>query len=67
MVFDEIYAITQGGPGNATWLSAWYTYAYSFQFFQIGVGAASAFVLALIIAAAAVLYIRLFYREVEYY
>lgn len=66
MVFDEIYAITQGGPGNATWLSAWYTYAYSFQFFEIGIGAASAFVLAAIIGVAAFAYIRLFYREVEY-
>lgn len=66
MVFDEIYAITQGGPGNATWLSAWYTYAHSFQFFEIGIGAASAFILATVIAIAAVAYIRLLYREVEY-
>ena len=26
MVFDEILAITQGGPGNDTWVAAWYTY-----------------------------------------
>jgi multiple sugar transport system permease protein len=25
MVFDEILAITQGGPGNDTWVAAWYT------------------------------------------
>jgi len=24
MVFDEILAITQGGPGNDTWVAAWY-------------------------------------------
>jgi multiple sugar transport system permease protein len=24
--FDEIFAITQGGPGNATWVAGWYTY-----------------------------------------
>ena len=29
MVFDEIFAITQGGPGNATWVAAWYTYRSS--------------------------------------
>ena len=50
MVFDEIFAITQGGPGNATWVAAWYTYRAAFQPpFNIGLGAASAWVLALIL------------------
>jgi multiple sugar transport system permease protein len=31
MVFDEIFALTQGGPGNATWVTAWYTYRAAFQ------------------------------------
>ena len=52
MVFDEILAITQGGPGNDTWVAAWYTYRMSFQPpFNIGLGAASAWVLTLIIGA----------------
>ena len=25
-VFEEILAITQGGPGDATWVAAWYSY-----------------------------------------
>ena len=67
MVFDEILAITQGGPGNETWVAAWYTYRVSFQPpFNIGLGAASAYVLAIIIGLIAIFYVRAVYRKVEY-
>jgi multiple sugar transport system permease protein len=67
MVFDEILAITQGGPGNDTWVAAWYTYRMSFQPpFNIGLGAASAWGLTLIIGAFALLYVRFVYRRVEW-
>lgn len=67
MVFDEILAITQGGPGNDTWVAAWYTYRVSFQPpFEIGLGAASAYVIALIIGIVAIFYVRVVYRRVEY-
>ena len=67
MVFDEIFAITGGGPGNATWTAAWYIYRTSFQPpFEIGLGAAAAYVLASIIFAIAFLYIKLLYRKVDY-
>jgi ABC-type sugar transport system permease subunit len=67
MVFDEILAITQGGPGNDTWVAAWYTYRMAFQPpFNIGLGAASAWVLAIIIGLAAIAYVRLVYRRLEY-
>jgi ABC-type sugar transport system permease subunit len=67
MVFDEILAITQGGPGNDTWVAAWYTYRMAFQPpFNIGLGAASAWVLAIIIGLAAIVYVRLVYRRLEY-
>ena len=66
MVFDEILAITQGGPGNATWVAAWYTYKVSFQPpFDVGLGAASAWALALIVAAASLIYVRALYRQVD--
>jgi ABC-type sugar transport system permease subunit len=66
MVFDEIFAITQGGPGNATWVAAWYTYRTAFQPpFNVGVGAASAWVLALILAGAGLAYARLVGRRLE--
>jgi multiple sugar transport system permease protein len=66
MVFDEIFAITQGGPGNATWVAAWYTYRTAFQPpFNIGLGSASAWVLAVILAVAALAYVRLIGRRLD--
>jgi len=66
MVFDEIFAITQGGPGNATWVAAWYTYRTAFQPpFNVGLGAASAWVLALILALTGLAYARLVGRRLE--
>jgi multiple sugar transport system permease protein len=66
MVFDEIFAITQGGPGNATWVAAWYTYRAAFQPpFNIGLGSASAWVMAVILGVAALAYARLVGRRLE--
>lgn len=66
MVFDEILAITQGGPGNATWVAAWFTYRVSFQPpFNIGLGAASAWALAIVVGAISLVYVRTLYRRVE--
>ena len=66
MVFDEIFAITQGGPGNATWVAAWYTYRAAFQPpFNIGLGSASAWVMALILGVSAIAYARLVGRRLE--
>ena len=66
MVFDEIFAITQGGPGNATWVAAWYTYRTAFQPpFNVGLGAASAWVLAVILALTGLAYARLVGRRLE--
>jgi ABC-type sugar transport system permease subunit len=66
MVFDEVFAITQGGPGNATWVLAWYTYRAAFQPpFNVGLGAASAWVLALILAVIGLAYARLIGRRAE--
>lgn len=66
MVFEEIFAMTQGGPGDATWVAAWYTYSHAFRYFDFGIGASSAWVLTLLIGVAAVVYIRAIYREIEY-
>ena len=67
MVFDEILAITQGGPGNDTWVAAWFTYKVSFQPpFNLGLGAASAWALALIVGAISLAYVRLLYRRVDW-
>jgi ABC-type sugar transport system permease subunit len=65
-VFEEVLAITQGGPGDATWVAVWYSYKRSFAPpFDIGVGAAAAYVLALIVGALAIAYVRLIYRSAD--
>ena len=65
-VFDEILAITQGGPGDATWVASWYSYKKGFAPpFDIGAGAASAFLLALLVAVLAFIYIKLLYRRTD--
>jgi ABC-type sugar transport system permease subunit len=64
-VFEEILAITQGGPGDATWVAAWYSYKVTFSPpNNFGMGAASAFILALMIGLIAIVYMRLIYRRV---
>jgi len=65
MIFDEILAITYGGPGDSTWTAAWYIYSTAFRFYKFGPASAAAFILTLVIAAIAVLYIRLLRDEVE--
>ncbi len=66
-VFEEILAITQGGPGDATWVAAWYAYKMSFAPpNNFGLGAAAAYVLAMIIGALAIVYVRAVYRRVTF-
>ena len=66
LVFDEVLAITQGGPGDATWVASWFSYRKSFAPpFNIGLGSASAFVLALLIAMLAILYIKFLYKRID--
>ncbi len=66
LVFEEVLALTQGGPGDATWVAAWFSYKKSFAPpFNIGLGSASAYVLALLIASLAILYVRFLYKRVD--
>ena len=65
-VFDEVLAITQGGPGDATWVASWYSYKKGFSPpFDIGLGSASAYILALIVGLFALAYVKLIYRRIE--
>jgi ABC-type sugar transport system permease subunit len=64
-VFEEILAITQGGPRDATWVAAWYSYKVAFAPpFNIGAGAASAYVLAMLVSLLAIVYVTFIYRRV---
>ncbi|MCP5155857.1 MAG: sugar ABC transporter permease [Ectothiorhodospiraceae bacterium] len=66
LVFDEVLALTQGGPGDATWVASWFSYKKSFAPpFNIGLGAASAYVLALVIGLLAVFYVKVLYRRAQ--
>ncbi len=47
--FDQVYVMTQGGPGKTTLTPAYLSYFYAFENQQWGVAAAMAFVLFLII------------------
>lgn len=65
-VFDEVLAITQGGPGDATWVASWYSYRKGFAPpFDIGMGAASAYILALIVGLFAIAYVKIIYRRIQ--
>jgi len=46
--FDLTYALTGGGPGTATTVISYYTYAESFKMLNFGNGAALAIILALV-------------------
>jgi len=48
-VFDQVYVMTQGGPGKTTLTPAYLSYSYAFDSGQWGVAAAMAFILFLII------------------
>lgn len=62
-VFDLIYIMTGGGPGDVTSVLPIYTYQQTFQFFNFGIGAAAAMVLLLGMLAIAVGYIWFSQRE----
>jgi ABC-type sugar transport system permease subunit len=66
LVFDEILAITYGGPGDSTWVASWYIYVSAFFHLNFGLGSAAAFLLSLAIGLVAVVYSRLLYQRVEY-
>lgn len=57
-VFAPIYAMTTGGPGNATIVAAYFSYKNFFERSQVGYGAAVATVLTLVILIVAVLQVR---------
>ena len=63
-VFGLVYFLTQGGPGNATQLSAIYIYQRALQFTQIGIGSAASMILLALVLVLGLTYVRLAKVEV---
>jgi multiple sugar transport system permease protein len=64
-VFDQIFILTEGGPGFATETVSLYIYRTAFRFGDFGYAAAMSFVLLLITNAISVVWLRLLYPETE--
>jgi multiple sugar transport system permease protein len=58
-VFDQIFILTEGGPGFATETVSLYIYRAAFRFFDFGYAAAMSFVLLLLTNIISIGYIRL--------
>jgi multiple sugar transport system permease protein len=58
-VFDQIFILTEGGPGFATETISLYIYRTAFRFFDFGYAAAMSFVLLAITNLVSVVYIKL--------
>ncbi len=61
--FDTIYALTSGGPGDATTVLAWLTYQTAFTYLDFGLGNAYAYVITLITFGLALVYFRALYAR----
>jgi multiple sugar transport system permease protein len=62
-VFDQIFILTEGGPGFATETVSLYIYRAAFRFFDFGYAAAMSFVLLIITNLISVIYIRLLQKQ----
>lgn len=61
-IFDQIFILTQGGPGFATETVSLYIYKTAFRFFDFGYASAMSFVLLVMVNLIGVGYIRLLRR-----
>ncbi len=62
-LFDQIYALTEGGPGSATETVAYYAYVLGFKRWDMGYAALISYVLVFIIALVCLLLLKLLQAE----
>ena len=62
-LFDIIFALTSGGPGNATETLSFYAYQVGFKTFQLSYGAAIAWVLLIAVVIAAMVLFKSFRKK----
>ncbi len=55
-IFDKVYALTGGGPGNATETLSMYVYRLGFRFFDVGLASAAAVVMIIVAGGLAGVY-----------
>jgi hypothetical protein len=55
-LFDKVYAMTGGGPGNATETLSMFVHRLAFRFFDIGLASAAAIVMILVAGALGAVY-----------
>jgi multiple sugar transport system permease protein/sn-glycerol 3-phosphate transport system permease protein len=65
-VFDTVFVMTNGGPGNATEVINFKIYQTAFQFFDFGYASTIAMLLFLIILVITVVQVRYFNRRTTY-
>jgi multiple sugar transport system permease protein len=64
--FDQVYLMTQGGPGYSTYTNAFYLYSQAFRYFHYGYAAAYAWVIFAVIAVATFAQFRLLSKRINY-
>lgn len=57
-LFDTVYMLTEGGPGNATETITFYTYSVGIRFTQIGDGAAMSFLIVILTTIIVTIYFK---------
>ena len=57
-VFAQVFVLTRGGPGTATYVPSYYTYLNFFQKSQVGLGSAIATIVTLLVLVVAVVFIN---------
>ncbi len=65
-VFDQVYMMTQGGPGHATTVYNYYLYQNAFQFFKMGYASAMAWILFAIIAVITYIQMKFLGSNINY-
>jgi len=63
LIFDMIYVLTGGGPGDSTSMISWFAYAEIFKNLNLGHGIALSIIIALITLGLIFLYLRVIRSE----
>jgi len=63
-VFDLIYVLTSGGPGNATEVIGWSLYKEGFKFLSFGSASAIGYIIAFLTFLIAMIYYKLLNRQI---